>query len=100
MKLQNRESFSISGALMNLLCDCFIGSTGYYVILVINFGDEILSDRMTTSLAPSILANERKLVDINQATTSIETTLHWQNLIPLQTAIYCSKKKRSAEANI
>ena len=52
----------------------FLARAGYYVILVINFGDEILSDRMTTSLAPSILANERKLVDINQATTSIEST--------------------------
>lgn len=56
---------------------------------------------MTTSLAPSILANERKLVDINQERPFVAALVEfmkysqdWQNLIPAQGTIYGFKKER------
>ena len=60
--------------------------------------------RMTTSLAPSILANERKLVDINQerpfvaASEFMKYSQDWQNLIPWQGTIYDFKKEKRSEA--
>ena len=59
---------------------------------------------MTTSLAPSILANERKLVDINQerpfvaASEFMKYSQDWQNLIPWQGTIYGFKKEKRSEA--
>ena len=59
---------------------------------------------MTTSLAPSILANERKLVDINQerpfvaASEFMKYSQDWQNLIPWQGTIYDFKKEKRSEA--